>query len=168
MMNNQYLTASMPFTAQENELMEEAICQARKAAKQGEVPVGAVLVDPQGEVVGRGRNQVITLSDPTAHAEIMALREAALAAGNYRLIGCTLFSTLEPCPMCLMAAIHARLKTVVFGAPEPRWGAAGSLLDMPSLDNLNHCLSIRGGLLADQARELMRSFFQSKRAEKSK
>jgi len=151
------------FTALEEGLMEEALQEAALAAAQGEVPAGAVLADPEGRLLGRGRNQMLTLADPTAHAEIMAIRAAALAAGNYRLTGHLLVSTLEPCPMCLMAAIHARVGQVIFGAPEPRWGAAGSLLDLASLAGLNHRPLVRGGLKAESARELMVAFFQERR-----
>jgi len=151
------------FTAQEEALMEEALSEAALAADQGEVPAGAVLADPEGRPLGRGRNQVLTLADPTAHAEIMAIRAAALRVGNYRLTGHILVSTLEPCPMCLMAAIHARVGRVVFGAPEPRWGAAGSLLDLAGLAGLNHRPQVLGGLRAEAARDLITSFFQARR-----
>lgn len=155
----------MEFSDSEMEFMRLALKQAELAEADGEVPAGAVVVNPDGIVVGWGRNQVITLSDPTAHAEILALRQAAAAAGNYRLTGHRLFSSLEPCPMCLMAAIHARLELVVFGAPEPRWGAAGSLLDLTALEGLNHSLGLKGGLLAEEARGLIISFFQKRRQE---
>jgi len=153
------------FTAREETLMEEALGEAALAAAQGEVPAGAVLADPEGRLVGRGRNQVLTLVDPTAHAEILALREAARQAGNYRLTGHVLVSTLEPCPMCLMAAIHARVGQVIFGAPEPRWGAAGSLVDLAALAGLNHHPLVRGGLMAEAGRDLITSFFQARRKE---
>ncbi len=151
------------FTESETALMRAALQEAAQAGAEDEVPAGAVLVDPAGEILGRGRNQVITRSDPTAHAEILALREAAGRLGNYRLTGCVLFSTLEPCPMCLMAAIHARLARIVFGAPEPRWGAAGSLVDLAALGGLNHRLEIHGGLLSEEARTLITTFFHLKR-----
>lgn len=153
----------MEFTALEIEFMRLAFKQAELAEADGEVPAGAVLINPEGALVGRGRNQVITLSDPTAHAEILALRQAAASSDNYRLTGHILFSTLEPCPMCLMAAIHARLELVVFGAPEPRWGAVGSLLDLTALEGLNHSLRIKGGLMAEEARGLITSFFKKRR-----
>jgi tRNA(adenine34) deaminase len=151
------------FTAMEEALMDEALREAALAGGQGEVPAGAVLADSEGRLVGRGRNQVLTLADPTAHAEIMALREAALKAGNYRLPGHLLVSTLEPCPMCLMAAIHARVGRVVFGAPEPRWGAAGSILNLTELAGLNHRPQVRGGLKAEAGRELITAFFLARR-----
>jgi len=151
------------FTELETGFMRLALEQAEIAEIAGEVPAGAIVVDPNGLPVGWGWNQVITLSDPTAHAELQALRQAAARCGNYRLTGHLLFSTLEPCPMCMMAAIHARLDLVVFGAPEPRWGAAGSLINLAGLEGLNHSLRIKGGLLAEEARRLITSFFQSKR-----
>jgi tRNA(adenine34) deaminase len=144
--------------------MEDAIGEARLAGEAGEVPTGAVVVDAAGVVLGRGRNQVASLSDPTAHAEIQALRAAAAAASNYRLTGLRLICTLEPCPMCLMAAIHARIGLVVYGAREPKWGAAGSLTDLAALPGLNHRLEIRGGLLAEECAALMREFFRVRRS----
>ncbi|MDR0882829.1 MAG: tRNA adenosine(34) deaminase TadA [Candidatus Adiutrix sp.] len=147
----------------ETAFMAQALAEAAGAGAADEVPAGAVLVDGSGRIIGRGRNRVIALSDPTAHAEILAIREAAAAVGNYRLTGCLLFSTLEPCPMCLTAALYARLSRVVYGAPEPRWGAAGSLLDLAGRPGLNHRLTISGGLLAAEAAELMTSFFRGKR-----
>jgi tRNA(adenine34) deaminase len=151
------------FTTREEALMEEALREAALAAAQGEVPAGAVVADPEGRLAGRGRNQMLTLADPTAHAEIMALRAAARQIGNYRLTGCLLVSTLEPCPMCLMAAIHARIGLIIFGAPEPRWGAAGSLINLAELAGLNHRPLVRGGLKAEPSRELLVSFFKNKR-----
>jgi tRNA(adenine34) deaminase len=145
--------------------MEEALREAALAAAQGEVPAGAVVADPEGRLTGRGRNQMLALADPTAHAEIMAIREAARKAGNYRLTGHILVSTLEPCPMCLMAAIHARVGLIIFGAPEPRWGAAGSLLNLAELAGLNHRPLVRGGLKAETSRELIVSFFKNKRSQ---
>ena len=144
--------------------MGEALSLAALAEKEGEVPAGALLIDTEGRVVGRGWNRVISLNDPTAHAEILAIREGALDCGNYRLTGFTLFSTLEPCPMCLMAALHARLGRIIFGAPEPRWGAAGSLLNLPALPGLNHKLEINGGLLAEECGGIIKDFFRKKRA----
>jgi tRNA(adenine34) deaminase len=154
------------FTAREEALMEEALREAALAAAGGEVPAGAVRADPEGRLVGRGRNQVLTLADPTAHAEIMAIRDAARQAGNYRLTGHLLVSTLEPCPMCLMAAIHARVGRVIFGAPEPRWGAAGSLMNLAELAGLNHRPLVRGGLRAEAGRDLITSFFLARRGGK--
>jgi len=152
------------FTAEEEALMGLALAEAALAAEEGEVPAGAVLLDPQGRVAARGRNRVIGLSDPSAHAEMLAIRQAAAQTGNYRLSGFTLFSTLEPCPMCLTAAIHARLESIVYGAPEPRWGAAGSLLDLAALPGLNHRLRLRGGLRAGECGGIISDFFKNKRA----
>lgn len=151
------------FNSADHKYMQEALQEARRAAADDEVPAGAVVVDPYGEIVGRGRNQVISLSDPTAHAEVLAIRQAAAQAGNYRLSGCVIFSTLEPCAMCFMAAVHARLSRVIFGAPEPRWGAAGSLINLAGLPGLNHNLDVAGGLEADEARKLITDFFRQKR-----
>ncbi len=151
------------FTLAETENMRLALCEAREAALENEVPAGAVIVDAQGDLVSTGRNGVINRSDPTAHAEILAIRAAAQKLGNYRLPGLTLYSTLEPCPMCLAAAIHARLQRVIYGAPEPRWGAAGSLLSLHESSGLNHRLEVRGGLLAGEAQEQIRTFFQARR-----
>lgn len=143
--------------------MVEALAEAVGAGAEDEVPAGAVVVSPDGLVAGRGRNRVIALSDPTAHAEILAIRAAAAVVGNYRLTGFTLYSTLEPCPMCLMAAVHARLGRVIFGALEPRWGAAGSLVALASLPGLNHRLEITGGLRAEECGRLISDFFKAKR-----
>ena len=151
------------FNAEEREYMVQALWEAEMAAREDEVPAGAIVVNPAGKIVGRGRNRLISLSDPTAHAEILALRQAAEGLGNYRLVGHVMFSTLEPCPMCLMAAIHARLGRIIFGAPEPRWGAAGSMLNLAGLAGLNHRLEVVGGLLADEARGLITEFFKKKR-----
>ncbi|WP_236640166.1 tRNA adenosine(34) deaminase TadA [Tepidimonas charontis] len=144
--------------------MAEALALARQAAQAGEVPVGAVVVR-EGRVVGRGHNQPVACHDPTAHAEIVALREAAHTLGNYRLDGCTLYVTLEPCAMCAQAALHARVAQVVFGASEPRSGAAGSVLNLFALPALNAHTVVRGGVLADEAAALMRDFFERRRSE---
>ena len=154
------------FSLTEREYMTEALLEAKMAAEDDEVPAGAVVVNPEGLIVGRGRNRLIGLSDPTAHAEMLALRQAAEKLGNYRLVGHVLYSTLEPCPMCLMAAIHARLGLVVFGAAEPRWGAAGSLISLADINGLNHRLRVVGGLLAGEAGKLITDFFRQKRARK--
>lgn len=151
------------FSSRERGYMAQALLEAYAAARDDEVPAGAIVVNPFGEIVGRGRNRLIGLSDPTAHAEMLALRQAAAHLGNYRLAGHVMFSTLEPCPMCLMAAIHARLDRVVYGAPEPRWGAAGSILNLAGMEGLNHRLEVTGGLLADEARALITDFFKKKR-----
>ena len=144
--------------------MELALGQARQAAVLGEVPVGAVVVR-QGQVVATGRNASIDGHDPTAHAEIVALRAAALALGNYRLDECELFVTLEPCAMCSGAMLNARLKRVVFGAAEPKTGAAGSVINLFTQAQLNHHTQIQGGVLAEQSRALMQDFFRQRRAD---
>ena len=142
--------------------MRQALAQAERAAELGEVPVGAVVVI-DGEVVGRGCNRGVSSSDPTAHAEIVALRDAAAARGNYRLPGSTLYVTVEPCTMCAGALVHARVGCVVFGAPEPRSGALISTASV--LDNaaLNHRVEVVGGVLAEECAERLRRFFADRR-----
>lgn len=142
--------------------MRQALALARQAAETGEVPVGAVLVH-QGQVIATGHNRPIGAHDPTAHAEIMALRDAAQQLGNYRLEDCELYVTLEPCPMCAGALLHARLKRVVFGAADPKTGAAGSVLDLFAFGQLNHQTQVQGGVLAGECGELLQGFFQQKR-----
>ena len=144
--------------------MELAIAQAREAAALGEVPVGAVVVR-HGVVIAAGRNTPIGRHDPTAHAEIVALRAAALALGNYRLDECELFVTLEPCAMCSGAMLAARLKRVVFGAVEPKTGAAGSVINLFAQEQLNHQTGLRGGVLAETSSALMKEFFRQRRAD---
>jgi len=142
--------------------MQRALELAQQAEAAGEVPVGAVLVlDEQN--IGEGWNQPIVRHDPSAHAEIIALRQAAQGLGNYRLPGATLYVTLEPCVMCAGAMIHARLKRVVFGAYDPKTGAAGSVFDILNSDKHNHKVEVRGGVMADQCGELLSQFFQAKR-----
>jgi tRNA(adenine34) deaminase len=150
--------------ASDAEFMQQALQLAREAAAAGEVPVGAVVVRG-GVVIGRGRNAPVGQHDPTAHAEIAALREAALALGNYRLDGCELFVTLEPCAMCSGAMLHARLERVVYGAADPKTGAAGSVLDLFGQRQLNHQTRIEGGLLAQECGALLADFFQSRREQ---
>ncbi|ANO50833.1 tRNA adenosine(34) deaminase TadA [Woeseia oceani] len=152
----------MRWPGNEISYMQEALRLAALAAEQGEVPVGAVVVR-RGEIIGRGYNRPIANHDPTAHAEIMALREAAAAIGNYRLTGCELVVTLEPCVMCLGAMLHARVSRLLFGAYDEKAGAAGSVLDLSSERALNHRIEVSGGLLADESRELLQSFFVSRR-----
>ena len=142
--------------------MRLALDEARKALDAGEVPVGAVLV-LDGTVVGTGFNQPISASDPTAHAEILALRAAASRAGNYRLTGSTVYVTIEPCLMCVGAMVHARVGTVVFGATEPKAGALVSMTRAHELPNLNHQLQIEAGVLEEECRALMQGFFQTRR-----
>jgi tRNA(adenine34) deaminase len=144
------------------EAMLEALAEARLAAVAGEVPIGAVVVR-EGEIVARGQNRVLRDLDPTAHAEIVALRAAAEAVGNYRLMGCTLYVTLEPCAMCAGAMIHARLDRLVFAAADPKAGAAGSVLGVVNHPQLNHQMVVEQGILAEEAGELLRSFFRERR-----
>lgn len=142
--------------------MAQALEQAQKAWDSEEVPVGAVLVR-NGEVVAVGFNQPIGSHDPTAHAEIMALRAAAQVLGNYRLPGCDLYVTLEPCAMCAGAMMHARLSRVIFGAPDPKTGACGSIIDLFAQENLNHHTEVVGGVLAQQCSTLLKDFFAERR-----
>ena len=144
------------------EAMQAALAEARLAVEAGEVPIGAVMVN-DGQVIARGQNRVLRDLDPTAHAEIVALRAAALAMGNYRLNGCTLYVTLEPCSMCAGAMIHARLERLVFAAADPKAGAAGSVLAVLNHPQLNHKMAVEQGILADESAELLRSFFRERR-----
>ena len=153
--------------ADDAQWMALALQQARLAGAAGEVPVGAVVVR-EGRVVGVGHNRPVTRQDPTAHAEIEALRAAATTLGNYRLDGCTLFVTLEPCAMCAGAMLHARLARVVFGAPDPKTGAAGSVLDLFAQARLNHQTQVQGGVLSAQCGAVLRAFFSCKREENRK
>lgn len=143
--------------------MRAALDEARKAFAAGEVPVGAAVVAADGAIVGRGFNQPIGAADPTAHAEIVALRDAARAVGNYRLVGATLYVTIEPCLMCVGAMVHARIGTVVFGAPEPKAGAVVSTLAAHELPSLNHRMTAVGGVLEDECRAIIQEFFKSRR-----
>lgn len=142
--------------------MQEALTLAREAAACDEVPVGAVVVQ-DGVIVGRGFNQPISRHDPTAHAEVMALRDAADRLGNYRLPGCLLYVTLEPCVMCVGAIIHARIGRVVFGATDPKTGACGSVVDLFAELRLNHHAEVTGGVLAEECGALLSSFFAARR-----
>jgi len=144
--------------------MRVALGLAREAAAADEVPVGAVVV-VDGEIVGRGFNQPILRRDPTAHAEIVALRDAASRVGNYRLPGSTLYVTLEPCVMCTGAIMHARVGRVVFGARDPKTGAAGSVVDLYSEARLNHHADIEGGVLAEECSALLSTFFAARRGK---
>ncbi|MFC1665527.1 tRNA adenosine(34) deaminase TadA [Pseudomonadota bacterium] len=142
--------------------MQQALQLARKALDQNEVPVGAVVIK-DGQVIGSGWNHPITSNDPTAHAEIIALREAALSQKNYRLPGTTLYVTLEPCPMCAMAIVHARVDRVVFATDDPRTGAAGSVFDLLKSPSLNHRCVVSAGILKQQCADLLVGFFKSRR-----
>ena len=143
--------------------MEIAIQQARKAYKKGEVPVGAVLVNEDGKILSASHNQPITLSDPTAHAEILVMREAAARTQNYRLLRTVLYVTVEPCVMCMGAIIHARVSTLVFGTKDSKWGAAGSLYHFAQDHRLNHRPQVIGGICRDTCRQIMQDFFKNKR-----
>ena len=144
--------------------MEEALRAAQRALEAGEVPVGAVVVCA-GRIIGRGWNRNLTNSDPTAHAEIVALREAGANLGNHRLGDCELFATIEPCAMCAGALVHARLKRLVYGADDPKAGAVRSVMEVLNPPQLNHRTEVRGGVLAGRCGELLQSFFRSRRAE---
>lgn len=145
--------------------MQEALALAREAAACEEIPVGAIVVDPDGAIIGRGFNQPIIRRDPTAHAEVVALRDAALRMDNYRLPGCTLYVTLEPCVMCAGAMLHARIARVVFGAADPKTGAGGSVINVFSEERLNHHAEILGGVLAAECGALLSGFFASRRTK---
>lgn len=152
------------FTPADYWAMQQAMGQAALAAQIGEVPVGAVVVDAEGSIIGTGYNRTITDHDPTAHAEIVALRDAALRMGNYRLPGARVYVTLEPCTMCMGAMVHARVAQVVFGAADPKTGACGSVLDIAAIDQINHHTQVAGGLLADACGALLSDFFRARRA----
>jgi len=142
--------------------MAEALLLAKRAGSEEEVPIGAVVVRA-GEIVGRGWNRNIGLNDPSAHAEIMALREAGQTLRNHRLVDCSLYVTLEPCPMCVGAMIHARLDRVVFGANDPKTGAAGGAFDLLSDPAHNHVVKVAGGCMAEESSVLLREFFRQRR-----
>lgn len=144
--------------------MREALALAGRGSARGEVPVGAVVVR-DGEAIGTGWNCPISAHDPTAHAEIVALREAAQRLGNYRLAGATLYVTLEPCVMCAGAILHARIARVVFGAYDPRAGASGSVFDVLETDKLNHRVEVMGGVLAEECGTLLKAFFHARRGQ---
>lgn len=143
--------------------MELALREARRGGAAGEVPVGAVVVAPDGEVLSRAHNRPVGANDPTAHAEILALRKAARRLGNYRLTGCRLVVTLEPCPMCAGAAVHARIAEIVYGAPDPKGGAVRSLYRIAQDRRLNHRARVRGGVLSAECAALLTEFFRSRR-----
>jgi len=146
------------------DFMRAALAEARAATEAGEVPIGAVAV-VNGEIVARGQNRVLRDLDPTAHAEIVALRKAARTIANYRLTNCELFVTLEPCAMCAGAIIHARLKRLVYGAHDPKAGAAGSVLEVLNHPRLNHQMEVTAGMLKEECGELLREFFRQRRAD---
>ncbi|MBJ2154462.1 tRNA adenosine(34) deaminase TadA [Variovorax sp. IB41] len=157
------MKTELPSQPDDAHWMALALAEARLAAEAGEVPVGAVLVK-DGQVIATGRNTPVAQHDPSAHAEINALRAGAAALGNYRLDGCELFVTLEPCAMCAGAMLHSRLARVVFGAADPKTGAAGSVLDLFAEPRLNHRTQVQGGVLAEQCAEVLQGFFQQRRS----
>ena len=153
-------------SATDNEFMRQALAEAEAARLEGEVPVGAVVVIG-GQIKGRGHNAVITRSDPTAHAEIIALREAAKSACNYRLTGAVLYSTIEPCAMCAGAIVHARIERLVYGTADPKAGAVETHFGICSADFLNHRVKVEGGILEGDCRAMIQSFFLDRRKPES-
>ena len=151
--------------ADDLEFMREALDEAQRGAAAGEVPVGAVVVI-DGAIVGRAHNAPIALADPTAHAEVLALRAAGEKCGNYRLAGATLYATVEPCPMCCGAALHARVARVVYGARDPKAGAVDSLYRLLDDARLNHRAATTGGVMAEEAAHLLSAFFETRRSER--
>ena len=145
------------------EFMQLAIAEAEKAGQMGEVPVGALLVDGSGTVLARACNRTIADADPSAHAEVIALRQAGQKVRNYRLLNTTLYVTIEPCMMCMGAILHARVTRLVFGAADPKWGAAGSLYDLAQDPRLNHRVEVIGGISEDVCRKMIQDFFRSRR-----
>jgi tRNA(adenine34) deaminase len=145
--------------------MRMALQAAKNAGQNGEVPIGAILVSDSGEILGRGDNRVIRHADPTAHAEILAIRAAGRRVGNYRLPGTRLYVTIEPCIMCMGAILHARVAALIFGAPDPRWGAAGSLVDFSRDPRLNHQTMVVAGVMEGPCREILQDFFRSRRRQ---
>ena len=146
--------------------MRQALALAERARREDdEVPVGALVVDPDGNVVAEGWNRNIAESDPSAHAEIVAMRRAGQVLGNHRLVGCTLYVTLEPCAMCAMAMVHARIARVVYGARDPKTGAAGSVFDLLADPRHNHRVEVSGGVLGEEAGAMLTAYFRAKRAK---
>ncbi len=146
----------------DNHFMQIALQLAQQAENNGEVPVGAVVVQ-NGMIIGRGYNCSITAKDPTAHAEVMAMRDAGNNLANYRLLDCSLYVTLEPCVMCVGAIFHARIKRLVYAATDPKTGACGSVIDLPSEARLNHHMQVTGGVMATEASMLLKNFFAQRR-----
>jgi tRNA(adenine34) deaminase len=146
--------------------MEEAIREARKALAAGEVPVGAIVV-LDGSIVGRGHNRNLAHSDPTAHAEVVALRAAGRSIGNHRLLNCEVYATIEPCAMCAGALVHARVRRLVYGATDPKAGAAGSVMQVINHAQANHRMEVHGGVLAARCAELLQEFFRARRTNQS-
>jgi tRNA(adenine34) deaminase len=159
------MTNELAMHPQDIKFMQRAMVLAQKAEQINEIPVGAVLVH-DGVIVGEGFNQSITLNDPTAHAEVMAIRDAATKLQNYRLIDCTLYVTLEPCVMCCGALIHSRIGKVVYGASDYKTGAVGSVMELLKHDSHNHSVAAQGGVLAEECGQLLSDFFARRRKEK--
>ena len=157
-----HVAEAMDLSRQDELMMEEALRAAQRALEAGEVPIGAVVV-LEGNIVGRGWNRNITQFDPTAHAEIIALRDAGKHVGNHRLEDCELFATIEPCAMCAGAMVHARIKRLVYGAEDPKAGAVHSVMQIVNHPKLNHRMEIQGGVLAGRSAELLQAFFRSRR-----
>ena len=151
---------------QDEYFMREAMTLAQQAAERGEVPVGAIVVK-DGEIIGRGSNAPIGMHDPSAHAEILAMRDAAKNIGNYRLVDCSLYVTLEPCAMCAGAIQHARIGKLIFGAKDPKTGACGSVINLMAEDKLNHHTHINAGILESECGQLLSDFFKQRRQEKT-
>jgi tRNA(adenine34) deaminase len=147
--------------------MEQAIREAEKGSEEGEVPVGAVLVGADGTIVAKAHNQPIVLKDPTAHAEILVLRAGGTFFGNYRIPDATLVVTIEPCPMCMGAALQARISRLVFGAYDPKSGAAGSVYNLATDERLNHRIEVIPGVMEEECRELIQDFFRARRMKES-
>jgi tRNA(adenine34) deaminase len=162
MTNGQGPGSTIGSTTNDELWMEEALRAAQRALEAGEVPIGAVVVCGE-RIVSRGWNRNITGSDPTAHAEIVALREAGATVGNHRLADCDLFTTIEPCPMCAGALVHARIRRLVYGADDPKAGAVQSVMQVLNHPQLNHRVEVRGGVLAGRSAELLQAFFKSRR-----
>jgi tRNA(adenine34) deaminase len=162
--DNQRRTTDDPSQANDELFMEEALRTAQRALEAGEVPVGAIVVC-DGRIIARGWNRNLTGNDPTAHAEIVALREAGIIVGNHRLEECELFATIEPCAMCAGALVHARVKRLVYGADDPKAGAVHSVMQVLNHPQLNHRMEVSGGVLAGRCSELVQSFFRKRRKE---
>jgi tRNA(adenine34) deaminase len=150
----------------DQEYMEEALAEARRAVEIGEVPVGAVVVSPEGKILARGHNRRQIDSDPTGHAELIAIREAARLQGDWRLEGCTVYVTLEPCPMCAGTMIMSRIARCVYGCTDPKGGFLGTLGDLSHVPGINHHFEVTSGILAEESAELLRSFFRDLRAKR--
>lgn len=163
----EYVNNTAPLDAH-NYYMGLALVEAKNAEALSEVPVGAVLVDGEGEIIGRAHNSPIGFNDPTAHAEILAMRRGAAMLGNYRLTGSRLYVTLEPCAMCVGAMLHARVGMLIFGAADPKGGAAGSVVDLTRVPLFNHTIEVVGGVRSEECTEVLQRFFRERRRNKKK